>query len=263
MSRIRNSLILGCAFYLCLSTGSTADAPALDLSQSRGIVVARAKASIATDLVARVEELKFSPGQKFRAGDTLVRFDCKRYKAEHRAAEAKLRAKTGVLESNLKLASRRAIGTTELQVSRAEVDQARAELEALSVRTSQCTITAPYAGRVVDVLINEHEMPQANTPLIEIVDDASLEIELIVPSQWLTWLRPRMPLKFTIDETQTAYRSEVLRLGSIVDPISQTVKLTAAFHDNPINVLPGMSGSAHFDVATSKSVLHKPVGQTQ
>ena len=259
----QKAFALGYVFCCCVPAGSVADSTTFSLSQSRGIVVARAKASIAAELVARVEELPFAPGQKFKAGDVLVRFDCRRYEAERLAAAARLRAKKGILESNLKLASRRAIGTTDLEVSRAEADQAQAELEALSVRTSQCVITAPYGGRVVELFINEYEMPQANTPLIRIVDDQRLEIEIIVPSQWLAWLKPGMPLQFKIDETQTSYRSEVLRVGSIVDPISQTVKLTAKFRDKPEAVLPGMSGSAEFVNFASKTKSPSSVGRTQ
>lgn len=228
----------------------------LRFSQPRGIVVARSKAVISSELVAKIDALPFRAGQNFAAGDTLIRFDCRRYQAEQKAAKAKLRARQGVLDTNLKLSARRAIGTAELEISRAEVDEARAEVEALSVRLSQCAIKAPFSGRVVELKINEYEMPQANAPLIQIVNDKDLEIELIVPSSWLPWMKPSLTFLFNIDETSKSYEAEVLRIGSVVDPISQTAKLTALFRDSISGILPGMSGSAEFRQAKS-TLLHK------
>ena len=48
---------------------------------SRGVVRARAEAVIATDLNARIVALPFRKGDRFKKGDTLVEFDCRRYKS--------------------------------------------------------------------------------------------------------------------------------------------------------------------------------------
>ena len=53
----------------------------LDLP-ARGVIRPVHKATIATDLLARVSELPLKEGDRFAAGDLLVAFDCRRYEAE-------------------------------------------------------------------------------------------------------------------------------------------------------------------------------------
>ena len=89
-------------------------------------------------------------------------------------------------------------------------------------------------------------MPQANAPLIKIVDDSRLEIDLIVPSKWMGWMTVGAKFEFKVDETGQTLEGEVIRTGAIVDPVSQTVDATGVLTVRPENVLPGMSGSARF-----------------
>jgi len=219
---------------------------AADGSNVRGIVRAMDKALIASELIARVDKIPFRDGQSFNKGDVIIAFDCARYNAELRSASAETRAARHTLNANLKLQKHKAIGSSEVEISRAKFDQAESHMQALKVRTRQCKIRAPYNGRVVKNLINEHEMPKANEPLIEIVGDTDLEIDLLVPSNWLVWLKPGTKFEFFVDEVQHSFHASVVRLGAVVDPISQTARLSGVFLEDRAAVLPGMSGTAHF-----------------
>ena len=219
----------------------------VDFDAPRGIVASKAEAALSTDLAARIARLPFSEGQRFSAGDTLVEFDCQRYRAELEAAEAEETvARLGVQE-NKELRKHRAVGLNEYEVSVARHLKAKAGVKALAARVAQCSIAAPFDGRIVSRLANEFEIPRANEPILKIVDDKRLEIELIVPSAWLAWLSEKAAFEFHIDETRQKYEGRVAAIGAIVDPVSQTVRVTGTFLAPPTDVLPGMSGSAYFD----------------
>ncbi len=217
------------------------------LEAPRGIVISRSKAVLGSELMARIIKLPFSDGEHFAAGDTLLEFDCRRYKAELDAARAEQRAAQLSVKDNTELRHHRAVGLNELEISQAKFEKARASADALAVRLSQCKIVAPFSGRVVEKIVNEYEIPKANEPLLKIVDDKSLEIELIVPSDWLAWLQIGEEFRFRIDETRRTYNVTLSGIGAAVDPISQTIRIKARFSDSPNDVLPGMSGSARFD----------------
>jgi multidrug efflux pump subunit AcrA (membrane-fusion protein) len=78
------------------------------------------------------------------------------------------------------------------------------------------------------------------------LDDTSLEIELVLPSSSLSWLKRKAPFTFTVDETRKGYQARVKEIGANVDAASQTVKVTGVFDAFPTEVLSGMSGSAKF-----------------
>ena len=82
----------------------------------------------------------------------------------------------------------------------------------------------------------------------DIINDNQFELELIVPSEWLNWLKSDNRFSFEVDETRTVLEAQIIRFGATVDPISQTVKLVGRFLAHPDGIKAGMSGSAHFKV---------------
>lgn len=227
--------------------------PALAQSEPpiRGVVRAIRDASVATDLNARILTLPFREGASFNAGDTLVTFDCDRTEAESRAAEAETAINRIAFDNAQLLDRRHAIGRVEVQAAKARWEKAQASADALRVRVRDCRIVAPFTGRVAEMRAREHEMPVAGQPLLRIVDTTALEIDLIVPSAWLAWLRIAAPLQVKVDETGKTYAAKVIRTAAAVDPVSQTIRITAAFAPGDISaVLPGMSLDAAFERST-------------
>lgn len=215
---------------------------------ARGVVRPVDQATISTDLQARIAAIGFKEGARFKTGDVLVEFDCRRHRAELAAADAQRREAELALENNLVLNDHRAIGRHDVEISRARVDKARGEADSLRARVEDCRILAPFAGRIAELAIHVFETPATGKPIIRIIDDRQLEIELIVPSDWLSWLRKDMPFDFVVDELKRPLAARVIAIGAAVDPISQTVKIVGQFADgvDVTDVLAGMSGSAEF-----------------
>lgn len=212
----------------------------------RGVVKPLAEATLATEIVARIEQMPFKPGQSFKRGATLVKFDCARFKADLAGAQAALSGAQHLHQSNVELRQHNAIGEHELKTSKSELDRISAEVDSQQATVDQCTLKAPYAGRVVQALVNAHETPVQGGKLLAIINDSDFELELIVPSKWLRWLRPDDQFNFSVDETGETYPAMVSRIGASVDPVSQTVKIVGRFVERSDWVLAGMSGTATF-----------------
>ena len=220
---------------------------------ARGVLRAEAEATISSELVARVVQLPFRAGQTFNAGEVLVAFDCSRYDADLRAAQAEARTHEITVETQRHLLRHRATGANDLALAEAKHAQALAMADSLRVRTSQCAIAAPYAGRVVERFVDVFEMPQANGPLIRIVKAGRIEIDLILPSQAAVWLEEGADFEFKVDETNTVHGGRIMHLGAVIDPVSQTLAIRAELVDPSPVIRPGMSGTAHFRASSEKS----------
>ncbi len=216
-------------------------------TQARGIVKSLSEATIAVDYSARITKLPFLEGEAFKAGDLLIAFDCRKYVAEVNASRAGAHAAELIYGNNRKLLQRGAMGANEVEVSRAQLLKAQAETQALQARTGTCSFRAPFNGRLVQRMVQELESPAANQPLIRIVSTAKMEIETIVPSKWLTWMKPGVAFSFVIDETGQTVTAEVVRVGATVDAVSQTIKAYGVLKSKDQSVLPGMSGTATFN----------------
>jgi len=239
------------AFASTMLVGLMAAMPAFSQNEEtpvRGIVRSVDEAWISTDLGFRVETLPFREGQSFRKGDTLATFDCSDLTAELKSAEAQLRAEQITFENNSRLAKLNAAGKFEVQLSRAKTDQAAAAVEAYQSKLARCTIKAPFDGRIAVMRAHTYEIPDRTQPIMQIVGQSELEIEMLLPSQWLKWLKPGVGFEFSIEETGGSLPGEVSRVAAVVDPVSQTVKVIGRFTGGSANVLPGMSGPARFKV---------------
>ena len=212
----------------------------------RGIVRPVNMASVSTDLPFRIVSLPFRKGESFKKGDLLVRLDCARLMAERKSLQAERKIQQLAFQNNSELNKLNAIGEFDVLTAKAKVEKADAEISRLDVRIARCDIKAPYDGRVDALVKHENETPKAGEPVIRIIQDDVLEVEFIVPSNWLGWLAKGTAFSFKIDETGRTYKGELVRLGASVDPVSQTIEVTGRFTGKAKGVLAGMSGSAKF-----------------
>lgn len=247
---------------LLLGTGSgTALAQDAAQGQVRALVEAKRHAVLSAEIPGRIARMSVDAGQGFKAGDVLIAFDCASYQAELDAARAQLNAAEVTARVNRRLNSLRSIGEAEVQLAEAKAQVARADVRKFEVQARRCEIKAPFDGRAVERRIQEHESVPAGAPLLEILSDRDLKVELIVPSSWLVWLKPGQRFELRVDETGASLPGEVVQPGAKVDPASQSVKVTARLlgETGPGNGLTaGMSGTAVFPTQALSALPTKP-----
>lgn len=214
----------------------------------RGVVRASTQAVLYAQIQGRVSQLPYKEGQRFEKGQTLVQMDCDKYRAELAAAQAEHEVKDKIFRNNLELAKLDGVSKLDLETSEAEARKAFASIRVAEVNVKGCQISAPFGGRVVGVMVNEFENVFPNDKLISLIDDTSLEIELVVPSSALSSLKRKAHFTFFVDETRRGYAARVKEIGAVVDPASQTIKVIGEFDKHPPDVLSGMSGTAHLSI---------------
>jgi membrane fusion protein, multidrug efflux system len=227
-------------------TDRSVDAARPDRGATRGIVKAGTQAVLYAQVQGRVNHVPYKEGQRFAKGATLVQLECDKHQAELSAAAAEHEGKSKAFQNNKELAQLNAISTIDLALSESESKKALAARRIAEINVRGCHVTAPFAGRVVGMMVNEHENVFPNDKLLSVLDDTSLEIELVLPSASLSWLKRRARFTFTVDETRQGYPARVKEIGASVDAASQTVKVIGVFDALPADVLSGMSGSAQF-----------------
>jgi membrane fusion protein (multidrug efflux system) len=210
----------------------------------RGLVRAIDDALISTELNARILEVTRREGEDFKKGEVLIRFDCRKYETEFAAARAEVEFNKIALDNSVALAKRNAVGQFDVRQNRTRYDKAKAQAGTIKAQVDECAILAPFDGRVAEMRAKAHEMSKPNEPLMRLVNPDRVEIELIVPSLWLRWIRPGLNFRVRVDETETVSDAMVQRVAATVDSVSQTVKITATFTEKSRNILPGMSLNA-------------------
>jgi len=221
----------------------------VETQQARGVLQAGQTAEIAAGMTGRLLKAGYKPGQHFQSGALLAKFDCTRQKAELSALDQGHKTLAVKYENTSELFTLGAAGQLDVSIARSEMNQAAAERDATKARLKDCSVYAPYAGHVTARHVSAFETPQIGQPLYSIQRDNTLELSVIAPSKWMRWMKVGQRFSFTVDETGEIFKAKIIRTGASVDPVSQTIELTAK-PTGKTKSLAGMSGIADFGPRT-------------
>jgi len=241
----RLPLALGMLAAWSLGTAHAADSAATD--KLRVQLTAKHAVTISAELAANIAAIPVQEGSAFRQGQPLVQFECSAYRAQLRKAEASQEAARQTLKTNQRLAELNSASKLDVELAQARVKEAEAEVAFVQTTVSKCVIAAPFSGRVAARKAAAFQYVSPGTPLLDILDTSQLELKMIVPSKWLTWIKPGASLQVTVDELGRSFPATIVRLGAQIDPVSQTVLAIGLVKGNDPALLPGMSGWATFD----------------
>lgn len=216
--------------------------PSLEQREIRAQLAPHRYTTLAAEIGAKISHLSVQEGGAFKAGQNLVSFDCSLQQAQLNKARAALSGADKTWVANKRLAELNSVGKVELDMSEAEVLKNQAEVAAMGTMLSKCSIAAPFSGRVAEQKVREQQYVQPGQAILDIIDDSVLEIEFLVPSKWLAWIKPGYAFQVSIDETHKSYPAKVQRIGARVDPVSQSVKLVATINGRFAELITGMSG---------------------
>jgi multidrug resistance efflux pump len=184
-----------------------------------------------------------------------------------RRAEALVRAAAAELEATEGMYADRSVSRVELEAARSALAVARADAERVRTgagarlaearrdreaaaalraeaeeRLAACTLRAPFAGRVAEVRVREHESIRPGAPLLRIVSDETLLAKCLVPAREADRVREGRSVAVRVEETGALVSGVVRRVSPILDPASGTVEIHAIIENPDGRLRPGMNG---------------------
>jgi len=223
-----------------------AAAEAESFSEVRALLAAAKETVLSSRIQGTITSIAVTHGASFAKDKVLVSFDRGEQSARLAMAEAELAAARETHQAKLRMQGLQQASEVEVALAASAVSKAQAQINLYRAQIEQCTIKAPFKGRVVKLEAKPFQTVQPGQPLLEIVAAGPLVVRLNVPAAWLPWLRPGMPFWFRIDETDKRYKAQVIALNGRVDAVSQTVEVEGELMAEKSALLPGMSGTALF-----------------
>ena len=217
-----------------------------EVRESRALVVASQEAVLSSELAARINSISVKEMERFKKGDLLIQFDCSLYEAQKDVVRANENSALIKLKSDEQMLQMRSIGKYELELSISEYEKAKSELRIAELNVERCEIRAPFDGAVEEVVVNAFESIQPQVELMKIIKTDVLELEMVVSSEWVSWLTIGHPINVYIDEIQEEFNASISGIGANVDAVSQTIQLKGTITNASSALLPGMSGRVVF-----------------
>ncbi len=215
---------------------------------SRAVITSTNKTILSSELAGNITYLNKLEGDYFSKGDILVKLNCEVYKAKKNKVRIEKNIAYLKYKKNKELESYKSIGKFEVDISKEEYRKQETEYKIATINVKRCNIYAPYNGRVVSRKANQFQSIKPNEEIIEIIAIDKFEAKTFVPSFWLRWLKKGSEINLDIDETNSTIKAIIKEVGSIVDPVSQTVLVRVTLNKPYENIIPGMSATAIFKI---------------
>ncbi len=239
--RFLRNVLSGMALLVLMAYGY-AQTSGMDRQEIRAQLRPLRYTTLSAEIGAVVQTILVKEGQRFAAGTPLIKLDCGLHDAQRAKSVAELAGAQRSLEANQRLAELNAAGLMELDLAKNAVEKSQAELRISETQLSKCEIKAPFAGIVAEQRIREQQYVQPGTPLVDVLDDSGYELEFLAPSTWLSRLRVGMVVRINIDEVRRNGTARIVRISPRIDPVSQSIKVTANLEGHMADLKAGMSG---------------------
>lgn len=174
-----------------------------------------------------VVRLHRQPGESCDVGDPLVEFDATLSQAALSAARAANAAARLNHESLTRLHEKGQASPMELMQAASELEKTRLQVATATKDAAACFVSAPFAGRIAECKVREHEWASRGAPLVTLVDDAVLRARFFLPEEMFARVRlgDRVDVRTPAADVRTV--GIVSRIGVVFDPASRTFDVWA------------------------------------
>jgi RND family efflux transporter MFP subunit len=210
----------------------------------RVLLIAMRETTLSSPVAARISRFDVSLGRAFAAGQTLITFECDEPVARVNMAKAELAGAVETHEAKVRMQGLDQASDVEVALAASAVAKARAQIALYAAQVRQCSLNAPWAGRVSKLHVARHMSVTPGQPLLDLVMDGPLRLKLNVPSSALSKIKTGQTFEVNIDETGKTYLARIAAINSRIDAVSQTIEVEAAMVAQYASLLPGMSGTA-------------------
>jgi RND family efflux transporter MFP subunit len=245
-----------------------------DTYLASGPLVVENQVDVAAQREGVVANILVDTGKSVRKGQLLAMLDDRQLRADHEAAEAKLRAldadvknweaEVKVLQADLDRAEKMwaaqlitreqldhdrfkvVADQYELERERQNSQNQQAVLRSLNLEREKTQIKAPFDGVVARRYVRAGQKVALGDRLFWVTAVAPLRVKFTLPERFVGKVRIGERVSISTAESQAPMHSaKVIQVSPVVDPSSDTIEVLAELEGRPADLRPGMTAQVH------------------
>ena len=223
-----------------------------------GTVKAVRGVELSSESSGEVTSVAIYSGMQVQAGDLLISLNDKVEQASRENQVASLELARLLFERDQKLIKQKSIPQSQFDRSRADLEQAMAQLAETEARLDQKRIHAPFAGTVGIVQARVGAYLEPGDPITSLQDLSELEVDFTVPARYYPMLRQGQKIQVRVNAFPDQIFSATLKaLDAKVDPETNNLLLRAALAQGS-QMLPGMFVQLQLEMGNPNPVVTIP-----
>jgi membrane fusion protein (multidrug efflux system) len=224
------------------------DAKVQPVSESLSLVGTVAANEIKSEADGTVEEVRFTEGQKVKAGDLLLRLDEVKFAAVAAEAEANFKLSRTTYERTRQLFTDKLISQQEFDQVAAQLQANQASLDLKKRQLKDARMLAPFDGVVGARSVSPGQVIAKNTTLTWLVDLDPIKVEFSVPERFVGQLRLGQMIELRVSAWPgRTFRGEVFFIAPVIETATRTALVKARVANPEHELRPGMF--ANLDLA--------------
>ena len=224
-----------------------------------GTLIAVRQVTVAAEVDARIQQIRFEPGAAVKAGDLLVQLndapqqgDLSGYRAAARLAELELgRARQLLARSN--------VAQSQVDEAQSKLDGARGNVARTEAQIEQRMIRAPFAGVLGVRQVEPGSYVKAGQPIVTLTDLEQLYVNFSLPEQATAQIQVGQAVELAVDAYPgRAFTGSVTTIEPRIATDTRTVLVQATLM-NPDGLLkPGMFADVRLVLPAEENVVTVP-----
>ncbi len=195
--------------------------------------------SVTTSKVTKITK-KF--GESFKKGELLISLDSSLQQADYKASKIVLNTAKTKLSATSSLYDDGNASRVELEEVRSRYAVAEREFIETQSQLKECSIYAPFDGRIVEVSTHEHEIVKYGQPLIIIINDINLFAHILLPKEIFPVVTTEMTVPIVVPDLNITIEGKIKYISAEIDPASETFEVKILVNNKDKKLRSGMDG---------------------
>jgi membrane fusion protein (multidrug efflux system) len=213
---------------------------------------------IRAEVGGRIVELNIKEGTNVAKGTLLVKIFDKDLQAQQRKLQVQLQINEKTEERNRELLKINAISQQDYDLSSLNVENLKADIEAVQIAISKTEIRAPYNGTVGlrNISLGSYISPSDIVTTIRQVDQ--LKLEFAIPEKYAKEIGKGYNVRFRVDGGTQEHQAKVIATENSVDQTTRTLKIRAAVTKHHPELVPGIFAKVNLQLGRDSKALKVP-----
>jgi membrane fusion protein (multidrug efflux system) len=213
---------------------------------------------IRAEIGGRIVQLNIQEGSVVKKGTLLVKIFDKDLQAQLQKLKVQLQINEKTEERNRELLKINAISQQDYDLSSLNVENLRADIEAIRIAISKTEIRAPYSGRLGlrNISLGSYISPSDIVATIRQVEQ--LKLEFAIPEKYAKDISKGYAVKFRVDGGSQEHLAKVIATENSVDQATRTLKVRAVVNENHPELVPGIFAKVNLQMGNDTNALRVP-----
>ena len=215
--------------------------------------------SLSTEVEGTVNKIGFENGQVVHAGDVLIELDATVEQAQLKSAEAQLQlAKLGSGRSN-ELLQKNTVSQAEVDQTTAQLNQAEANVSALTATISKKIVRAPFDGRVGIRSVNLGQFVSRGQALVGLQKLDQLYVNFNLTERDLPKLKVGEKVRVSVDAfPNREFEGKLAAISPEVNSITRNLAVQGILDNADEALRPGMFARVTLELPNGEALVVVP-----